>query len=243
VSEAAFTSQSGFDVRFEWGESGLQALLGQVKTIAIFDVLSFTTCVSLACARGARVFPFPWKDERVTAFAAEKQALVAGPRWDTEGYTLSPASLTRLPRGATLVLPSPNGSHLSHLAAQSGAVFAGALRNVSALAARMRAESAPIAVIAAGERWPDGRLRPCVEDMVGAGALIARLPGSLSPEAELARSAWEKAASSLERLLRGCASGIELAQRGFARDVALAAELDADAVAPVLQDGAFAGGS
>jgi 2-phosphosulfolactate phosphatase len=137
------------------------------------------------------------------------------------------------------VLPSPNGSHLSHLAAQSGAVFAGSLRNASALAARLRAAPRPIAVIAAGKRWPDDRLRPCVEDLVGAGALIARLPGSVSPEAELARTACESAAPSLERVLRTCASGIELAGRGFPQDVELAAQQDADRVAPLLQDGAF----
>src|SRR5262245_59762044 len=165
--------------------------MGHVKTIAIVDVLSFTTCVSVACARRARVFPVPWRDERILAFAAERGALVAGPRGDTQAYTLSPASLATLPADARVVLPSPNGSHLSHLAAQSGAVFAGSLRNVSALAERLRDALRPIAVIAAGERWPDDRLRPCVEDLVGAGALIAHLHGSASTEAQLARAAWE----------------------------------------------------
>ena len=36
-----------------------------------------------------------------------------------------------------------------------------------------------------------------------------------------------------------CASGRELVERGFAEDVAIAAELASSAVVPVLRDGAF----
>lgn len=242
MSEAeppAFTSQSGFDLRFDWGESGLRALAGAAKTFVIVDVLSFTSCVSLACGRGARIFPYPWQDARGAAFAEERAALLAVPR-GSGGYSLSPASLAAVSRGERVVLPSPNGSQLSFQAAKSGQVFAGALRNAAALARRLERAPAPIAVIAAGERWPDGTLRPCLEDCLGAGALLARLPGSASPEARLARAAFEAAAPSLARALRECASGIELSERGYAHDVALAAELDADPTVPLLCDGAFA---
>ena len=235
---AHFTSQSGFDLRFDWGESGLAALAQEAATFVVVDVLSFTTCVSVACARGAAVLPFPWKDERVGAFAAERGALVAGSRWDASAWSLSPASLVALPTGARIVLPSPNGSELSFRAAESGAVYAGSLRNASAVAARLRGPR-PVAVIAAGERWPDARLRPAAEDLIGAGAILARLEGTRSPEAELACAAWRAAEPELARVLRACASGVELAERGFARDVELAAELDADPVAPRLRAGVF----
>ena len=139
------------------------------------------------------------------------------------------------------MLPSPNGSQLAFLAAESGEVFAGSLRNASAVAARLRARGGPVAVIAAGERWKDDEtLRPAAEDLIGAGAIIARLHGSVSPEAALARAAYESAAPKLAQVLRECASGVELAERGFPRDVELAAELDASPVAPVLRAGAFA---
>jgi 2-phosphosulfolactate phosphatase len=237
---AAFTSQSPYDVRFEWGERGVRALAGHVKRFVIVDVLSFTTCVAVACARGATVFPCLWRDERVTGFAAERRALVAGSRWSSADYSLSPASLAEIPADTRLVLPSPNGSHLSFLAAESGEVFAGALRNARAVAARVRALGGPVAVIAAGERWrDDASLRPAAEDLIGAGAIIAQLHGTVSPEAALARAAYQSAARSLGQVLRDCASGVELAARGFARDVELAAELDASPVAPVLRDGAF----
>lgn len=238
---AGFASQSPYDVRFEWGERGLRALAGHAKLFVIVDVLSFSTCVAVACARGATVFPYLWRDERVVEFAAARRALVAGSRWNAGGYSLSPASLAAIPADARLVLPSPNGSQLSFLAAESGEVFAGSLRNASAVAARVRARGGPVAVIAAGERWAeDSSLRPAAEDLIGAGAIIARLHGSVSPEAALARAAYESAAPNLAGALRECASGVELAERGFERDVALAAELDASPVAPVLRDGAFA---
>ncbi|WP_280252031.1 hypothetical protein [Nocardia abscessus] len=41
-------------------------------------------------------------------------------------------------------------------------------------------------------------------------------------------------------LIRDCASGRELADGGFAQDVAVATELDVSSVVPVLTEGAFA---
>jgi 2-phosphosulfolactate phosphatase len=85
-----------------------------------------------------------------------------------------------------------------------------------------------VAVIAAGERWPDGGLRPAIEDLLGAGAIIAALEGRQTPEAE-----------GLERLLTGCLSGQELVHRGLRGDVRMAAELDAGDSVPILRNGAF----
>ena len=236
----AFSSQSGYDVRLEWGERGLQALAAEAKVFAIVDVLSFSTCVALACARGAEVLPYPWKDGGAAAYAAARGAALAGARGSPGALTLSPASLAEIPAGMRLVLPSPNGSELSFAAARLGAVFAGSLRNAARVAERLAAGPRPVAVIAAGERWPDGSLRPALEDLVGAGAIVARLHGKVSPEAALARAAFERVAGALERTLFDCASGRELVERGFPRDVALAAELDASPVAPRLAGDAFA---
>ena len=50
-------------------------------------------------------------------------------------------------------------------------------------------------------------------------------------------AAFHAARSALQPFLTGCASGRELIERGFAQDIALAAQLDASATVPIL-DGA-----
>jgi 2-phosphosulfolactate phosphatase len=99
-----------------------------------------------------------------------------------------------------------------------------------------------VSVIPAGERWPDGSLRPAVEDLVGAGAIIHSLEGERSPEAEAAESAFLRFRSDLLSYLMRCSSGKELAGHGFAADVDLAADLNASDCVPVLRDGAYVRG-
>lgn len=69
--------QSGFDVRCEWGENGVRQLALVNDVVIIVDVLSFSTCVEVANSRGAIVFPYGWKDESVSGFAASVNAELA----------------------------------------------------------------------------------------------------------------------------------------------------------------------
>jgi 2-phosphosulfolactate phosphatase len=235
-------TQRGYDVRFEWGEPGFRALAVESRVFVVVDVLSFSTCVAIACARGATVLPYRWKDGSVEEYARQRAAIVAGARQvGTSSYSLSPETLTRIPPGARLVLPSPNGSSLCSAASEAGTVVAGCLRNAAAVAAHVEAIGGPIAVIAAGERWDDGTLRPALEDLLGAGAILARLRGKASPEAAGAIAAYERFAADLQTPIRECGSGRELVQRGFEGDVRLAAELDASPIAPVMLDQEFRG--
>ena len=97
-----------------------------------------------------------------------------------------------------------------------------------------------VAVVAAGERWPDDSLRPSAEDLWGAGAVLALLPDAdLSPEARLAADAFRAVEATLTKELLDCASGRELSAAGFGEDVEVAAELDVSDVVPVLHDGEF----
>ena len=48
-------------------------------------------------------------------------------------------------------------------------MIAGGLRNAAAVAAAAARAGDVVGVIAAGERWPDGSLRPAIEDLLGAG--------------------------------------------------------------------------
>ncbi|WP_374688487.1 2-phosphosulfolactate phosphatase, partial [Promineifilum sp.] len=85
----------------------------------------------------------------------------------------------------------------------------------------------------------DRSLRPAAEDLIGAGAIISYLRGRRSPEAEIAVTAYQAAARRLTAFLEACSSGREHAEKGTAADVALAAQLNASDVAPLLVNGAY----
>ena len=242
-----FYDQRGFDARFEWGIEGVRRLAGASDVVVVVDVLSFGTAVDVAVARGAAVFPGRWRGEAAAAYAREVGAELAVGRTEVDAahpYSLSPATFRTIAPGARLVLPSPNGSTLAGVAAEAEAtVLAGCLRNAGAVARAARALGGTVTVIAAGERWQggEGALRPAVEDLIGAGAVLAALgPKDPSPEAVAAMAAFAAVAPDVPRYLATCSSGRELFEAGFAADVAIAAEVDASAAVPLLTAGAFA---
>ncbi|MEM9221566.1 MAG: 2-phosphosulfolactate phosphatase [Pseudomonadota bacterium] len=226
----------------EWGLSGLKALFHRADAFVVVDVLSFSTCVDVACSNGAQVFPFPMYDrEAAQEDAVRRNAELAGKRSDkTARFSLSAPTLQDIPDGTRLVLPSPNGSHIS-FAAKERTVFAGCLRNAAAVAkeAMYTVGDGTLAVIPAGERWKDGSLRPAIEDLIGAGAIIAELKGSFSPEAVVARDTFFAGQTDLFDRLMGSVSGLELCERGFPQDVEIAASLNVSTCAPVLREGAY----
>ena len=226
----------------EWGPEGACKFNGNVGAIVIVDILSFSTCVDVAVARGAVVYPFGLDDSSAVMEAAKALgAEIAGPRGSSDySFSLSPGSLASIATGTQLVLPSPNGSAIS-AAAWSVPVLAGCLRNARAVAQKAihAAQGGSIAVIPAGERWPDGGLRPAIE--IGAGAIADELGIPCSPEAEIAQQAFRSARPFLASLLRDCVSGRELIYRGFPQDVEAAIELNTSATAPLLINGAYIG--
>ena len=229
-------------VDVDWGERGLARLLGHVAAVAIVDVLSFSTCVSVAADRDIAIHPIASSGDgaalarRLDARLA-KRRIEAGP----DDVSLSPASLRRAAPGGLIVLPSPNGSALSAIASSRSeiVVFAGCLRNRRAVAAALSAFPR-VGIVAAGERWPDHSLRPAIEDWLGAGALVDALAdASPSAEAEFARTAFRAAQSDLARLMLDSLSGQELAAANHAGDVTVAAELDSSRCVPRLVDGVY----
>jgi 2-phosphosulfolactate phosphatase len=222
------------DVWLEWGERGARELATVCTVIVVVDVLSFSTAVSVAVSHGVGVWPHRWRDESAAERAAALGAVLAGGR---EGpVSLSPPSLATLPAGTDVLLPSPNGATCCVAAAESGVrVLAACLRNAPAVAAWLADEPGPVGLVAAGEQWPDGSLRPAYEDWVGAGSVAALLTGrALSPEAEAAALA-----AGSRRPLSSVLSGAELVERGFAEDVATAEDYGADGVVPLLVGGRF----
>lgn len=225
----------------DWGELGLARLLTWCDAVAIVDVLSFSTCVTVAADREITLYPVP-TGETGEKLASQLGARLAKRRVEAgpADLSLSPLSLMNVPEGGTIVLPSPNGSALSAIASRAPrvATFAGCIRNRRAVARALQTFPR-IGVLAAGERWPDHSLRPAIEDWLGVGAIVQEIQGTLSPEAEFARTSWRAAQADLMRLLHGSQSGQELAQEGYIRDVDVAAELDGSDRAQRLVDGAY----
>lgn len=251
---AEWCTQAGFSYRFDWGPNGLRTLAPLADVVVIVDVLRFTSAVSAAVESGSTVFPYRWADDGAAAYAAARDAHLAGRREHGE-LSLSPTDLLTVSTPLRLVLPSPNGSALSFAARDHGArhVLAGCLRNATAtarVARRLAGPTGTIAVIAAGERWhgATGPIRPAVEDLLGAGAVLAALDPAAavsapacSPEAAAARAAFVAARPRLFDAIASSSSGRELIGRGWAGDVATSAELDVTERAARLVGEAYVG--
>jgi 2-phosphosulfolactate phosphatase len=246
---AAWT-QADRRIRFDWGPTGAGAIGPGAALVAVVDVLSFTTTLTVAVERGITVLPYRWRDGSAERVAREQRAVLAVGRREARGpgqVSLSPESVLGSTGIERLVLPSPNGATISARLAEAGATVVGvSLRNADAAAASVLRRLGPggtVAVVAAGERWPDGSLRPAVEDLWGAGAFIAALvrrgAGDLSVEAGMALAAYRSVADDLGSALRDCASGRELHAHGFPGDAVVAAQADATTAVPILVDGWF----
>ncbi|WBB78143.1 2-phosphosulfolactate phosphatase [Micromonospora sp. WMMD882] len=246
---ATVFTQPGSGARFDWGLAGAAELGRVCAVLVVVDVLSFTTSVEVAVSRGMRVHPFPW-GEQAAEYARRVAGTVAVGRRQTtpeHPWSLSPAALRAAPVVPDLVLPSPNGSAICAAASSTGRpVVAACLRNAASVGRWLchhgyGADDAPIGVVAAGERWPDGSLRPCVADQLGAANVldaISDVPVGLSVEAAMALAALAST-PDVPAAVRGCVSGRELVEGGFAGDVEMAAQVDVSDVVPVLRQGVF----
>lgn len=230
--------QTGYDIVCEWSTEGVSMLAPTADVVIVIDVLTFTTCVEFATNQGGIVYPYRWKDETTYDFAEKVNADVADGN-NRNGYSLSVVTLRNLSAGTRLVLPSPNGSTVS-LLAENTQVIAGCLRNCRTVAESAQKKGKRIAVVPAGERWQkNDTLRPSVEDLIGAGAIISHLHGSLSPEATVAKIVFENLSKNLIETMKNCVSGREKIGRGEEADVHLAAEINVSDCVPILKNKAF----
>jgi 2-phosphosulfolactate phosphatase len=234
-------SQYEFDIKLEWGLKGIETLGPVSDVIIVVDILSFSTCVDIAIGRGAVVFPYQWRDNTAIDYAHKLGAVLADhKRKFADGYSLSPTSLLFIPRDTKLVLPSPNGSALT-LATGAIPTLCGSLRNAKSVANYASSLGSRISIIAAGERWPDGSLRPSLEDLIGAGAIISFLSGSLSPESHAALAIYQSRQANLLDTVRSCSSGKELVERGFSKDIDLACDFNISDRVPVFKNDHYIG--
>lgn len=165
---------------------------------------------------------------------------------------LSARALAAAEAGAPLDAVDDAAAALVRASAATGAhVVVGGLRNAAAVAAhvlevqRTRGERTSISIVAAG--YPDGAdaegLRFAVDDLLGAGAVVAAL-GDLgidhaSPDAAVAGEGFRALGGAVRHLLTASGTGRRLAADGQREQVLAAAARDAASVVPVLRDGAF----
>lgn len=234
-------NQAEFDIRLEWGGAGVEELAPISDVIIIVDVLSFSTCVDIATSRGASIYPYRWKDATALDYAKAINAELADfDRKFSNGFSLSPTSLLGIKSGVKLVLPSPNGSALT-LATQDTPTICGCLRNAKAVATYAMSIGEKIALVPAGEKWPDHSLRVAFEDLLGAGAIISYLRGSLSPESRAAMTIFNATSNEILQEVKKCSSGKELIERGFEKDLDLACALNSSTNVPIFKQGCYAG--
>ena len=242
-------------VHVAWGPVGAALAAERGDVVVAVDVLSLSTMLSIAVARDFACLVYG--DEEIEelggpALAAIRlgaRPLPARGREAPGAPSLSPASLLFAEPGQRVVVAAPDGAAVVAAAEKAPALLIGGLRNATACArtaARLMAatRAGRVTIIAVGQRWgPAGSpneedLRPCVEDWIGAGAIcagLAELGYSLSAEARLA-AAGLGLETVIEELAE-CVSARELRSAGYAADVELALQVDADEKVPVRMTG------
>ena len=247
-----FFDQSPYEIKVEWGQRGARAASERGDIVIIVDVLSFSSTVVTAVDHGAEIYPYPPPlDERAKSFAASIHAQMVVGRTEAVrfgGHSLSPLTFAPADRGQKFVMCSLNGAACVSMAAKVPALLIGCLLNASAaadIANRLQRNwKTNITVVPCGETWPDAlenehKLRPGIEDYLGAGLIVSKLTGRKSPEAEVCVGAFEYAKNKLGELIWDCASGRELRERGFEQDVIHCAKADTSQAVPILHENRF----
>lgn len=249
VGTAPFEPWPATQVHLEWGPPGARLAGRRGDLVVIVDVLAFSTSVVLTATKGGTALSYSAAElGEMGGWARAAELLdaevVARDRAATTArFSLSPASLAKITAGDRLIFTSLNGAACTAAAQGAPVVLIGALTNATATARVIASMleggvAARCTIVACGERWtsvaeePDS-LRPSIEDHLGAGAIVAALPGrTASPEASLAAAAFRAARGDIADVLRRCVSGRELIERGFGEDVELAAALDSSEAVP-----------
>ena len=232
--------QAPFPCRFFWGPEGAALAGDRGDIVVVVDVFSFSSAVAVLASRGAEVLPAQSaEDARTLAGVVPAAVVLPGRRHATpEGWSHSPISLQVVPPGTRLIFFSSNGGRCCSLARGAASLVVGGLINASAVVAatveRHWRLGAAVSVVACGERWVGSdTLRPCLEDELGAGAIISALGLARSPEADSAARLYDSLRGAVASSLWECASGRELRARGFLDDVRYMSHVDAIAVAAV----------
>ena len=172
--------QTDFALRLDWGPTGAGAISSACDVAVVVDVLSFTTTVTVAADRGIGVLPYRWGDDGgAQAVAAAHGATLAVGRSRARHGEVSLSPLERAGGAGSAPARAAVAQRLHDQRPAGGSGARGRrrqpaepLRGSGLAAGPVRDGDLRVALICAGERWPDGTLRPAVEDLWGAGALV-----------------------------------------------------------------------
>ncbi|TLS36054.1 2-phosphosulfolactate phosphatase [Pseudalkalibacillus caeni] len=245
--------QSAYTCRIEWGRRGAREASERGDITIIVDVLSFSSTVTTAVEKGAIIYPYPPsinEEEKRFAEAVGAELILGRAEAARIGKpTLSPVSFNKTHANKKYVLCSLNGAYCASIAASVPALLIGCLLNASSVAAAAnhlgQKMNKAITVVPCGEQWNDirkeeDRLRPAIEDYLGAGAILSFLNGSKSPEAEVCVGAFKQSQKRITELLWESGSSRELRERGFEEDVKHCIRLNVCQTVPVLESDHFA---
>jgi 2-phosphosulfolactate phosphatase len=211
----------------------------------VFDVLRATSTFLTALANGARrIYPVMTAGEAADLRRQRPGSLLGGERGGLriEAFDLGNSPREYLPgrvAGRDIIATTTNGTVALRACSGAGAVFAGALLNVDALAAHlegMRPQIGRLLLVCAGTGT-----QFALEDGFAAGALLARLPGaSLDDDAARAmRALYEQGRADAAGILRQSANGRRLREIGLGEDVDFCARLGSTGVVAKMRDGAL----
>jgi 2-phosphosulfolactate phosphatase len=244
--------QSPYECKIEWGQRGAREASERGDIIIIVDVLSFSSTVVTAVNFGAIIYPFPkslnGQDEAYAEKVGAELILGRAEAARLEKPTLSPITFNQAHANQKYVLCSLNGALCTWVASKVPALLIGSLLNASTVAKvanKLRAKTnANITIIPCGEQWSDvkdgeNRLRPSIEDYLGAGSILSKLEGEMSPEAEVCVGAFLNVEGKINELIWECGSGRELRERGFGDDVRHCSQLNVYETVPILHNGYF----
>jgi 2-phosphosulfolactate phosphatase len=195
-------------------------------TAVVFDVLRATSSIITALANGCRgVVPVQTLDEARARKKQEPDLLLAGERGGLapEGFDLgnSPEEFEAT-EGKRVVMTTTNGTAAIREVKGAAQVLIGSLLNMDALANYLFRERPPQLLLVCAGTLEDFSL----EDAIGAGALLARLPDDdLSDSAIMARGLYERVGDDIEEWLRQTRNGRQLQKIGKGADVRQCARL------------------
>lgn len=222
----------------------------QGRAVVVFDVLRATTTMTAALAVGVtEIHVYP---DTASARAAKEVAgpgvLLAGEErcLPPKGFDLgnSPGAFEReLHAGRRLIMSTTNGTRAILAARSADRIFAGALVNATAVARALRETGRDVTLLAAGT---GGAI--AIEDLLGAGAVLAALTTVGGPDVRLqsdaalvARRLWARDRDDVAACLRESLGGRNVIDAGLAGDIDFAARVDAFDVVGVIQEPARAG--